>query len=194
MSGHKQAAVVKQTREVGSLVYPVFGVVVIHWLPCVLTGPFYTVGDPTGCKIRRLKGQKLCLWKLEHRLQTASIFLPLSHSPVEAQTEVTQGTAHALRAPTPTLTSQLTQTQRAPGAQRGADRHMTHFPNPEPCSPAVIYGLLLTRLQPARCTFSLLARRHLDARFMIVVKHWERFLPFTAFIEFIRRIINAASM
>lgn len=128
MSGHKQAAVVKQTREVGSLVYPVFGVVVIHWLLCMLTGPFYTVGDPTGCKIRWLKGQKLCLWKLEHRLQTASIFLPLSHSLVEAQTEVTQGTAHALRAPTPTLTSQLTQTQRAAGAQRGADRHMTHFP------------------------------------------------------------------
>lgn len=165
MSGHKQPTVVKQTREVASLVYPVFLVVVIHWLPCVLTGPFYTVGDPTGSKIRWLKGQKFCLWKLENRLQTASIFLPLSHSLVEAQTEVTQGTAHALRATTPTLTSQLTQTQRATGAQRGADRHMTHSPNlkarnPGLCSPAVIYRLLLTRLQPAWCTFSLLARRH----------------------------------
>lgn len=96
MSGHKQPAVVKQTREVASLVYPVFGVVVIHWLPCVLTGPFYTVGDPAGHKIRWLKGEKFCLWKLENRLQTASVFLPLSQSLVEAQTEVTQGTAHAL--------------------------------------------------------------------------------------------------
>lgn len=46
----------------------------------------------------------------------------LSHSAqrgryMEAQNEVTQGTAHALSSETPTITSQLTQTQRASRAQ-----------------------------------------------------------------------------
>lgn len=190
MSGHKQPAVVKQTREVASLVYPVFGVVVIHWLPCVLTGPFYTVGDPAGHKIRWLKGEKFCLWKLENRLQTASVFLPLSQSLVEAQTEVTQGTAHAL-----TLQRLLSPASwLRPRGQPGHSATQTGIwlitqttaRNPGPCSPAVIYGLLLTRLQPARCTFSLLARRHHEARFTITLKHREQFMSFMAFIVFSR--------
>lgn len=95
-----------------------------------------------------------------NRLQTARIVLPVSHSLAEAQTEATQGTAHALRATTPPRTSQLTQTQRATRVQHGADRHMTHTPklrahNTGLYSPAVIYGLCVTRLQPAQCTFSL---------------------------------------
>lgn len=60
MSGHKQPAVVKQTREVASLVYPVARVVAIHWLPCVLTGLFYTVGDPTGSKRKDDWGDTSC--------------------------------------------------------------------------------------------------------------------------------------
>lgn len=138
-----------------------------------------------------MNGQKFCLWKLENGLQTATVVLPLSHSLVEAQTEVTQGAAQCPRSSNAYSAppSQLTQTQRASRAQRGADSHVTHSPNsrarnPGPCSPAVIYRLLLTRLQPARCTFSLLARGRHKARFIIALKHRERLMPFMAFMVF----------
>ncbi|CAG07531.1 unnamed protein product [Tetraodon nigroviridis] len=52
------------------------------------------------------------------KLQTKPYLWP---NLARGMTEVTQGTAHALRAPTPTLPRQLTQTQRASRAQGGTD-------------------------------------------------------------------------
>lgn len=81
-----------------------------------------SVGDPHQQEANRLEVRsRKCVTVKPQIGHAMDLLYPRSHilalrrGCVEAQTEVTQGTAHVLK--TPTLTSWLTQTQRATRAQ-----------------------------------------------------------------------------
>lgn len=178
MSGRKQPAVVKQITEVVSKVYFTAEALLSaidnlrHWVVSQ-ESRFTTVGDPHQQEANKLQiwrrkyvavkqqtGHRLAVFYCRRDLCLVSVILP---SATEAQTEVIQGMAHALYSTTPTLTSQLTQIPGAAGAPH-TDRHLSQTwcaqtPGLWVCTaglfaPAMIYRLVLTRLQPLQYAFS----------------------------------------
>lgn len=195
MSGHKQPAVVKQTREVASTVYLAAEALLsaidnlLHWVVSQ-ESRFNTVGDP-----HQQEANKLPIWRRKyvavkhqtgHGLAVFLLLIPcLSYSTqwqsyAKAQTDVIQGMAHALCSTTPTLTSQLTQIQ---GAER-APHTDSHFSQAWVCVDLKPEGVHCRAVRPSynlqtsfdkvvTCLvrlFLLLWRRHPETDFMIMLQ------------------------